>query len=275
MTGTDPLTVAYVSAVAALAGATLGFAGPQLIASWQKRKRHFAYWSAMSAEADLCQSFAKQYLIARVESPLYRLPTIAYEKGFPALLGDGAITAFEAAGVLLFYTQVEQINRGLDRADATLYGDARADIRHRAEVSRLEQVASTLAASGDQCDGTDYRKHRSGLRNFAADAGEGGCWWVCSPYNRSGSHLPTETDHGSRSKTENPDQRSPTMVGIATDPRYSHHAGESVHHDPFKVTPRSSESLGEHRLDERVHVFLRPLADRSATRSRRDGRAPA
>jgi hypothetical protein len=143
LAGADPLTVAYVSAGAALVGTALGFAGPQLVAWWQKRKRHLAYWSAMSAEIDLCHGLAKAYVADDVPAPLYRLPTIAYDKGFEALLADGAVTEEEAKAILRFYALVVQINRGLDYAHAAPEPGVPVEELDK-QVMRLKKKATNL-----------------------------------------------------------------------------------------------------------------------------------
>ncbi len=91
----------------------------------QKRKRHVAYWSAMSAEIDLCREQAQGYLDDNVIAPLNRLPTIAYTNALPGLLGDGAVSGGEAKAVVSFYNLVEQINRGIEQANDALTPRAR------------------------------------------------------------------------------------------------------------------------------------------------------
>ena len=147
----DPLTVAYIGAGAALVGATLGFAGPQLVAWSQKRKRHRAYWSAMSAEVDLCREDAEVYVRDMVIAPLYRLSTIAYANGFPGLLGDGAVSGDEAKAVLSFYSLVDQINRGLEQANDALVDGKKTD-KAIAESLRLDEKCKRLVAEGGPYD---------------------------------------------------------------------------------------------------------------------------
>jgi hypothetical protein len=119
---TEPTTTSAMASILpgifGLAGVVLGALLTQLREILQRRKRHLSYWSALSAEVDLCHGFAMAYENDPVQSPLYRLPTLAYEKGFPALLADGATTENEAHCILRFYGQVLQINRGLEYAHA-------------------------------------------------------------------------------------------------------------------------------------------------------------
>jgi hypothetical protein len=138
----------YVAAIIGVAGVALTLAVNHGIAAWQKRKRHFGYWSAMSVEASLCQSHAQGFLKDDVKAPLFRLPVAAYENGFPALLEDGAVSADAARAVMLFYGLVEQLNRGLDQAqDAT-----RDDILLEREAGRLRTKAKHLVSPDEQYD---------------------------------------------------------------------------------------------------------------------------
>jgi hypothetical protein len=117
----------WISGAFGLAGVVIDATITQGAAWWQKRKRHLAYWSAMSAEIDLCRDYAETYPKAMVIAPLYRLPTTAYENGFPALLGDGAVSHNDAKAVLGFYGEVEHINRGLEQANDAIADGVKTD----------------------------------------------------------------------------------------------------------------------------------------------------
>ena len=84
-----------------------------------RRRRRLAHWSAMSAEADLCAAFARTYTaVTTPPAPLWRLSTIVYHNAFPALLADDVVQGSETKSILRFYSQVEQINRGLEYVQA-------------------------------------------------------------------------------------------------------------------------------------------------------------
>jgi hypothetical protein len=108
--------------------------------SRQRQQRNRSYWSALSAEVDLCKGYGAAYVRDDVKAPLYRLSTIAYDNAFPARLGTGAVTEEEAQSILRFYSQVMQINRGLEYAHTARQDDDLLD----GEVSRLRQKASAL-----------------------------------------------------------------------------------------------------------------------------------
>jgi hypothetical protein len=128
-----------------IAGVIVGFFAAQIVAWFERRKRHRSYWSALSAEVELCREHGDAYLNAHVASPAYRLPIMAYENGFPALLSDGAVTHDEARAVLAYYVQVDQMNRALDQAH-----DAREESRDEllsAEAKRLKLKARHVSAA--------------------------------------------------------------------------------------------------------------------------------
>jgi hypothetical protein len=135
----------WISGAFGLAGVVIGATITQGTTWWQKRKRHTAYWSAMSAEVDLCRDHSEEYVNGHAFAPLYRLPTISYDEGFPALLGDGAVSHGDAKAVLAFYGLVEQFNRGLEQvheADVRNPGDGRVrDEAHRLDVKARHIIA--------------------------------------------------------------------------------------------------------------------------------------
>ena len=135
----------WISGAFGLAGVVIGASIAQGAAWWQKRKRHLAYWSAMSAEIDLCREDAAVYVRDRVIAPLYRLSTTAYENGFPALVGDGAVSGDEAKAVLGFYALVQQINRGLEQVNDALVDGKKTD-KAIAESLRLDEKCARLLA---------------------------------------------------------------------------------------------------------------------------------
>jgi hypothetical protein len=105
-----------------------------------RRRRRLAHWSAMSAEVGLCAGLARTYTAASTpSSPLWRLSTIVYYNAFPALLADGVVQGSETASIVRFYSQVEQINRGLDYVH-----DARNGPRFEQEKGRLWDKARNL-----------------------------------------------------------------------------------------------------------------------------------
>ena len=125
-------------------GVILGIVNTHLIDWFRRCRRHFAYWGALSAEIDLCAAQADTYLRDSVRAPAYRLPTIAYDKGFPALLGDGVVSEANAKAVLVYYDHVAQMNRCLDLAHAAR--DKEDEYLLNVESSRARMKAEHLCA---------------------------------------------------------------------------------------------------------------------------------
>ena len=168
-----PIVVAVISSVSGLTGVGLGAWLGYWRESRQKEKRHLSYWSAMSAEVELCSGHAQAYVCDNVMAPLYRLPTIAYDEGFPALLGDGAVSEEETRSILRFYGQVVQINRGLEFAHAATSPDASTEVLAR-EASRLLKKASDLTDSNcTDSGGPYYLRIRAAIDKHVTSTGPG------------------------------------------------------------------------------------------------------
>jgi hypothetical protein len=82
-----------------------------------------------------------------VQSPLYRLPLVAYEVSFPVLLSEGALSEEELLSVGRFYGQAQDINRGLDNAAVMLQSNDTAGLGR--EFGRNLLKARRLIESDD------------------------------------------------------------------------------------------------------------------------------
>jgi len=99
------------------------------VPTWLDRKRRLkTHWSVIRAEIDLCCERASTLLDDAVQSPLYRLPSKAYETSFPVLLAEGALSERQSLIMSRFFCQVEDINRGLDNAAARLHANDTAGL---------------------------------------------------------------------------------------------------------------------------------------------------
>jgi len=141
----DSVVNSIISSASALIGVGLGLWSTHWREKRQRRRSHRSYWSALSAEIDLCEELAKAYVRDEVAAPLYRLPTLAYDNGFPKLLGDGAVLKQKDAGDLLrFYAQVIQINRALEYAHTIATNPDAPEGALAQEVNRLRLKAKNL-----------------------------------------------------------------------------------------------------------------------------------
>jgi hypothetical protein len=90
-----------------------------LLPSWFVRKRRLkTHWRALRAEILQCSEKAETIFASQppVMAPLYRLPLMTYQTSFPVLLADGAVSEPEVHVLGRFFSQVQDINRGLDNA---------------------------------------------------------------------------------------------------------------------------------------------------------------
>ena len=137
----------------AFIGATAAFVYNQLKTEIDKRKRVRGYLVALEAEVRECSRLANEYRGAGVASPLYRLPSLIYPQALPGLLADSALPKSEVEPLLLFYTEVETANRGLDRADSLtrqMSGVALAHFEHGDDLQPDRTPIDILDAGDDE-----------------------------------------------------------------------------------------------------------------------------
>jgi hypothetical protein len=96
-----------------------------LIPPWLSRIRRIkTHWCAIRSEIEICREKAEKLLNDNVQSPLYRLPVLAFQVSFPALIADGVFGESELLSISRFFNQAQDINRGLDNAaDMVKAGD--------------------------------------------------------------------------------------------------------------------------------------------------------
>jgi hypothetical protein len=74
------------------------------------RRMHLA---ALEAEIDYCGKLAGTYVTEGYAAPLYRFPKTVYETVYPTLVSD-VLSETDVTSLTGFYSQVDQMNRGLD-----------------------------------------------------------------------------------------------------------------------------------------------------------------
>lgn len=89
-------------------------------------------------ELELCRERASTLLSDSIRSPLYRLPLSAYEVSFPLLLAEGALSETESLTMGRFFSQVQDINRGLDNAAAMLHANDTAGLNREYDRNLLK-----------------------------------------------------------------------------------------------------------------------------------------
>jgi len=125
----------------------LGFVLAWVPQWFDRRRRIVAHWGALRAEALLCAEAAHSLLTDDVLAPLYRLPTIAFEKSFPLLLVEGELSEQEVLSISRFFSQAQDINRGLDNATTLAQADAVEKLKQ--EYQRLLLKATALVTGPD------------------------------------------------------------------------------------------------------------------------------
>ncbi len=124
-----------IRAITALAGVSVGFILARAGLWFDRRHRTRTHKGALLAEIDLCEADAKTYITDPVASPLYRLPTSAFETAFSSLLVDGALSRGQVKDLELYFGLVQQINRGLEYAHDARVRDDQKGLAE--EVNRL------------------------------------------------------------------------------------------------------------------------------------------
>ena len=99
----------------------------------------------LRAELDLVKEKAKIFLRDKIGSPLYRMPLRVYEVAVPILLTENALSEEEVTSLARFYSQAEDINRGLDNAAAMLAQRDEGGLTR--EVGRLIKKAKKMVES--------------------------------------------------------------------------------------------------------------------------------
>ncbi len=119
---------------------------------WLYRKRKLkAHWCAIRAEIDLCKEMANKLLADEVLSPLYRLPTVAFQTSFPLLLAEGVLTETESLALTWFSNHAQEMNRGLDfAAEAHTSGDQEL-LRKQNDRNRLKARGLVQSADAKDC----------------------------------------------------------------------------------------------------------------------------
>jgi hypothetical protein len=110
----NEITAALVGAVV---GVVVSFSLTFFTEWWKGRARRRAHWAALGAEMNYGRDLATTYLSDKPAAPLYRLPIVAYAHSLPALLTAAAIDEPDTRTLLVFFNEVETLNRGLDQVD--------------------------------------------------------------------------------------------------------------------------------------------------------------
>ena len=131
-----------------LLGALVG----ALLVSWltiareaaARRRQIESWWIAARAEVELCCSLADSYVSGGkvVMAPSYRWPTVVYSNIVPRLLGMANLSGEDTRALLLFYTEVEALNRGLDFIHANREDETRRTDQFKTNLLKVGHIKS-------------------------------------------------------------------------------------------------------------------------------------
>lgn len=122
-----------------------------LLPPWFLRKRRLkTHWRALRAEIVQCHEKATTIFSSDplIMAPLYRLPLMTHQTSFPILLADGAVSESEVKILGRFFSQVQDINRGLDNATEMNKSDKESKLSE--EFNRNCLKARALVLPQDQ-----------------------------------------------------------------------------------------------------------------------------
>jgi len=104
-----------------LLGVIIGSLLTFLLTEWHNFKitknKLKSHWQALKEEAEICKIKADEFINDSITAPLYRLPTMLYQTSFPFILANDKLSKEETSSVILYFTQVDHFNRGLDIAE--------------------------------------------------------------------------------------------------------------------------------------------------------------
>jgi hypothetical protein len=137
---TTPVVTVEIAVVSGLIGAIGALVLKHLYDKWQSYQTRRRRFGALKAEIDYCARLARTYG-TDVAVPLYRFPSSVFETVYPHLIGD-VLSGTDVQALIGFYSQAEQMNRGLDAAEG--YRAANNGTRMDEEVHRLRLKAAEM-----------------------------------------------------------------------------------------------------------------------------------
>ena len=158
------------AAMPTLVGVVVGFALAEVWRWRRNRRERFGRLLALRAEISSCRATLEGFHAANpvVLAPLYRLPEWGAMIALPQLIGDGTLSENSARALMNYYTHIEEVNRGLDRAGTFEVGNldpkAAENEPLRQEYSRnllkAGKLLQRLQESAEQAIEEELRKHR-------------------------------------------------------------------------------------------------------------------
>jgi hypothetical protein len=157
-----------------IAGYWLKIARETLEASRTRNHR----FDALRAEIDYCARLARTFNVEGFNAPLYRFPNNVFQAVYPYLVSE-VLTNSDVHALTGFYSQVDQMNRGLDAVER--YRAANDPANFAKEVDRLKgkaeemQHPETIREPGQRIDFYSgaiavINRHRANSSGVAGDS---------------------------------------------------------------------------------------------------------
>lgn len=140
----------WLPIIGTLAGVALGFLLNEAKFLWYRKKRLKTLWASLLIDLRTSSEKGQMYLNDRIKAPLYRLPTEGFDTSIPLLLAEGAISQNEFSIISKAFSNIKDLNRGLDIATDLLKSGANENDPTLQNVySRNLLYAKKLIPNGD------------------------------------------------------------------------------------------------------------------------------
>lgn len=155
-----------VAVVSAILGALVGaLINHRLTLSREKKKTNATlqqHLAALTAEIEYCGKLAATYGGENIIAPLYRFPRTVHDTVYSTLVSS-ILTGDDVTALTTFYSQVDQMNRGLDAVD-----------RHRTanELELIQDEFKRLRAKASEMSHPTEALNRPAQSSFYVAANE-------------------------------------------------------------------------------------------------------
>lgn len=151
--GSGSLFNPWIGVVGTLLGVLFGAGIVELRSRQEKWKGLQGHLEAVALEIQMINALASGYLEDGVQSPVYRFPTIAFEKSLPELLTRGIFDAQEASALQHFLIDLQAINRSLDYAHSLITKHEEMSERDKSlfnrEIDRAKKKIKRFSSSAE------------------------------------------------------------------------------------------------------------------------------
>ncbi len=138
---TDPIAAIETNVITGLVGIIAGYWLKIGRETWESSKARNQRFDALRAEIDYCARLARTYCTEGYTAPLYRFPRAVFEAVYTHLVSE-VLSEADVHALTGFYSQVDQMNRGLDAIER--FRSANDEGNLNKEVDRLFAKAQEM-----------------------------------------------------------------------------------------------------------------------------------